>query len=485
MRSVTFSLRALALTACVSLALAGCEFGDLFIGDGPDNSSGGEIELKDFSVTPALVKNLAPGVEVYSLISSDDVLSETPEFTYGGSPDGAGLLRNPDGTFTYVTNHEDNYSVSRITLDQTLKPVAGKYIMTSDEGLWRKCSATMATPEEHGFGPLFLTSSESGDDNINFAVNPYTGMNSLLPALGAWNTENLVPLPKTAYPGKTVIILGDDDSGASTGFGQVALYVADRVGDLSGGKLYVMMFPDGIHAETEMVTDSVYDIAFQQVDNSDVLASPMEFVNMVTEMGPAAFGRVEDLDYRKGNGREVYFNVTGTGDEPTVTRNGRVYRVNLDRDDPTTGTLELLLDGDDPTGPAAEFQNPDNIMVGRDYLYVQEDPNGYGDEDHDAYIYQYNINTGDVRVVMELDRRTEPKYSRGRDGLSITEKRFGDWEYGALEPIFEQTGVEDLYILNIQPHTWRDPQLAGVDGGSIRAGENQAGQTILVKGLPY
>ena len=483
MRSVTFSLRALALAACVSLTLAGCEFGDLVIGDGPkDGSDGGEIELKDFSVTPPLVKNLAPGIEVYSLISSDD---DIPNFTYGGSPDGAGFLRNPDGTFSFVTNHEDNYSVSRVTLDQTLKPVAGEYIMTSDEGLWRKCSATMATPEEHGFGPLFLTSSESGDDNINFAVNPYTGMNSLLPALGAWNTENLVPLPKTAYPGKTVVILGDDDSGASTGFGQVALYVADRVGDLSGGKLYVMMFPEGISAEMEMVTDSVYNITFEQVDNSDVLASPMEFVNMVTEMGPAAFGRVEDLDYRKGNGREVYFNVTGTEGEPTVSRNGRVYRVNLDRDDPTTGTLELILDGDDPTGPAAEFQNPDNIMVGRDYLYVQEDPNGYGDEDHDAYIYQYNINTGDVQVVMELDRRTEAKYSRGRDGLSLAEKRFGDWEYGALEPIFDQTGVEELYVLNIQPHTWRDPQLAGVDGGSIRAGENQAGQTILVKGLPY
>ena len=127
---------------------------------------------RTFLKRPPSLKTSAPGVEVYSLISSDDVLSRTPDFTYGGSPDGAGFLKNPDGTFTYVTNHEDNYSVSRITLDQTLKPVAGKYIMTSDEGLWRKCSATMATPEEHGFGPLFLTSSESGDDNINFAVNP-------------------------------------------------------------------------------------------------------------------------------------------------------------------------------------------------------------------------------------------------------------------------------------------------------------------------
>ena len=479
MRSVTLPLRTFVLTACASLALAGCEFGDLIIGDG---DGGGEIEFKGFSVTPPLVKNLAPGIEVYSLISSDD---DIPGFNFGGSPDGAGFLKNADGTYAFVTNHEHNYSVSKVTLDQTLKPIAGEYIMNSDEGLWRKCSATMATPEEHGFGPLFLTSSESGDDNINFAVDPETGQNRLLPALGAWNTENLVPLPKTTYPGKTVIILGDDDSGASTGFGQVALYVSDTVGDLTNGRLYVMMFPEGIGTEMEMTTDSVYNITFQEVDNSDVLASPMEFVNMVTAMGPASFGRVEDLDYRKGNGREVYFNVTGTGGAPEVTRNGRVYRVNLDREDPTTGTLELILDGDDASGPAAEFQNPDNIMVGRDYLYVQEDPNGYGDEDHDAYIYQYDINTGAVQVVMEIDHRTEPKYSRGGDGISPVEKRFGDWEYGALIRISEETGIDDLYLLNIQPHTWRDPQLAGVDGGSIRASENQAGQTILVKGLPY
>ena len=478
MRSVT--LRTLTLAACASLALAGCDIIDPIFGGG--GTGDGEIELQDFSVTEPLVENLAPGVEVFSLISSDD---DVPDFRYAGSPDGAGFLKNADGTYSFVTNHEDNYSVSKVILDATLRPIAGEYLMDSDEGLWRKCSATMATPEEHGFGPLFLTSSESGDDNINFAVDPETGQSRLLPALGAWNTENLVPLPKTAYPGRTVVIIGDDDSGASTGFGQVALYVADRVGDLTNGKLYVMMFPEGIETEMEMTTDSVYDITFQEVDNSDVLASPMEFVNMVTAMGPAAFGRVEDLDYRKGNGREVYFNVTGTSGEPTLTRQGRVYRVVLDRDNPTTGTLELLLDGDDPSGPAAEFQNPDNIMVGRDYVYIQEDPNGYGDEDHDAYIYQYDINSRGLQVMMEIDRREDAKFSRGRDGLSPVEKRFGDWEYGALIRITEETGVEDLYILNIQPHTWRDPQLAGIDGGSIRASENQAGQTILVKGLPY
>jgi hypothetical protein len=44
-----------------------------------------------------------------------------------------------------------------------------------------------------------------------------------------------------------------------------------------------------------------------------------------------------------------------------------------------------------------KFQNPDNICVTKNYVYVQEDANGYGDETHDAYIYQYNMATKQLK----------------------------------------------------------------------------------------
>ena len=46
--------------------------------------------LTNRSVTPALVKSLVSGVEIFTLIGSDDVLPNSPSFIFGGSADGTG-----------------------------------------------------------------------------------------------------------------------------------------------------------------------------------------------------------------------------------------------------------------------------------------------------------------------------------------------------------------------------------------------------------
>ena len=134
-----------------------------------------DITLQNRSVTPVLAK-LLPGatsgrvaanaVNLYSLLSSDDQLEQSPAYVFGGSADGAGLFQNPDGNYTILVNNEDNFSVSRITLDKGFKPVKGEYVLNSDGGTWRLCSATLVTPAEHGFGPVFLTSGESGQESL-------------------------------------------------------------------------------------------------------------------------------------------------------------------------------------------------------------------------------------------------------------------------------------------------------------------------------
>ena len=113
------------------------------------------VVLVNQSATPVLLKKQAgfESLELFSLVGSDDVLAGSPNFVFGGSADGSGLLKNADGTFTFLVNHEDNFAVSRVTFDKTFKPTKGEYLLNSNGGTWRLCGATMATVAENGFGP--------------------------------------------------------------------------------------------------------------------------------------------------------------------------------------------------------------------------------------------------------------------------------------------------------------------------------------------
>lgn len=451
------------------------------------NAGGPMVPLADYSTTPVLAKALVPGLTLNAIISSDDQIAATPTFVFGGSADGTGLLKNGDGTFTMLVNHEDNFSVSRVTLDKSFRPIKGEYLLNSDVGRYRLCSATLATPAEHGFGPLFITAGESSQESQIHAVDPYGPANQseLLTALGRWNTENAVPLPKNAFPGKTVIVIGDDDSG--THGGQLALYVADAVGDLANGRLYAMARTDNNTREMDIAVGTKVPVEFRQIENQKSLTGA-QINSKATELKTIQFGRVEDIDYRKsGNGREVYFNVTGQNGNTNRSKYGRVYRVEFAPNDPTKGTLELLLDGDDRSAgnPARVFQNPDNILVTRNYVYIQEDPNGYGDETHDSYIYQYDIAKRTLRPIIELDhRRTAADAEKYNVGGS---SRFGAWEYGAMLDVSDRLGGNantGTFLLAIQPHTWRDAKYRNPDGGTVRPNESQASQMVVLRGLP-
>lgn len=457
------------------------------------SNSGTTVLLQNYSVTPVLLKKQAgfEKLQLFSIISSDDVLPESPNYIFGGSADGSGLLKNSDGTFTFLVNHEDNFSVSRISFDKTFKPIKGEYLLNSIGGTWRLCSATMATPTEHGFGPIYLTCGESGEESRVHALDPYgdvgtAGVSKELAGLGRLTAENALPLRKTAFAGKTVVVISDDDSG--TYGGQVFLYVANSVGDLVNGSLYMMKRTDGNQREKDMVTGQSYPVTFAKIENHTTLTGA-QINAAVNTLSAIKFGRVEDVDYRKGGGaadREIYFNVTGqningTNADASRTKYGRVYKLNLDAVNPLVGSLQVLLDGDNRTGIAGKFQNPDNICVTKNYVYVQEDANAYGDETHDCYIYQYNIATKKLKPVVEMDhRRTEADAAKyNPDGAS----RLGEWEYGALIDVSDQLGVSDTFLLSVQPRTWRADKYKNVDGGGGRPDENQASEIVLIKGL--
>ncbi len=434
-----------------------------------DDSHKNEIEttspvvLKSHSQTPVFLK-LTPefsNANVYNLLSSEDQLTETPEFIYGSMADGAGLLKNDDGTYTLINNIEADYSIARITLDETFKPVAGEYILNaSATASTAQCSGTLITPEEHGFGPLYLSGGEWGGASKGvFATDPFKDPTSasvatMLPAMGQWSTENAVPIGKDAYPDKTVVFIGDDHSDNTVPSGQLGMYVGDR-GDLNNGKLYGLKVTDSnITYEADMAEGQSYAMEFVELEERQIDLLDAE----AKSKGVMGFSRLEDIDWRKGsatNNREVYFCVTGRKKPDLIGKGsiyGRVYKLVLNANSPMgAGTITCVLDGDLLDGKAKTFHSPDNIVVTENYAYIQEDPNGYFDNDdkmHFARLYQYNLNTGAFKTVLECDQLNAEAQGYGTTDSS--------WEITGMIDISDIIKKEGTFLAITQNHGWED-----------------------------
>ncbi|MBP0904592.1 phosphatase [Mariniflexile gromovii] len=449
----------LSLLACAGLT--SCEINDFFSSGRGNNNGRNSVELKDHSITPNFL-DLKPGfknLSVNVLLSSEDVLENSPNFIYGSMADGAGLLKNNDGTFTLINNIEADYSVARITLDKTFKPVAGEYILNATATAnTAQCSGTLITPEEHGFGPLWLSAGEWGGSRQGvYSVDPFKNTNDassfeMLTALGQWATENAVPLNKDAYPGKTVVIIGEDASDDNTPKGQIAMYVGNR-GDLYGGKLYgLKVTSPGINYEVDMKEGQSYNVEF--VEYSERTLDELQLESEAK--GIMGFSRVEDIDWRRGsaeNNRELYVAVTGRKKAGLVgkgTTYGRIYQIKLDKNNPLKGKISCVLDGDILDGKAKAFHSPDNVLVTENYVYIQEDPNGYPDtpeKAHYAYLYQYNIKSKNLKVVLECDQNNAAALGYGTTSNS--------WELTGMIDVSETLDKDKTFLLITQNHGWQ------------------------------
>jgi secreted PhoX family phosphatase len=452
-------------------------------------------EFKNRSITPAFIK-MAPefsGVGVHTLVSSEDVIPNSGGMIYGGAPDGQGFIKNPDGSgYIMVTNHENTWAISRLYLDKKLDIVKGDYIVNTDGGLFRLCSGTMATPEVHGFGPIFLSTGESNENAMTHAIDPIAAANPssqsrVKPALGKFSGENAVPLTKLAYPGKTVVILGED-----AGNGQVYLYVSNTVGDLDNGKLYVLRRVDQNQIETAITWNRDYNVEFVEVPNAKNLTGA-EIENLNPSLKSIVFARVEDLDYRKGsaaNNRELYFVTTGVSGSTEKTYMGRVYQLKMDATDPLKGVLRLVADGDvSPTGvnvKGTDIINPDNLCATENFLYIQEDGDSFWPEaTHNSLIWQYDMRTGTKKVFMDMTHRDAAVQGTKYNPAGANQNRYGLWEHGAMEDISDVIGVPGTFTINIHAHTWveGDKFLNPSKAVSVQSYKS-GGQTLLITKVP-
>jgi hypothetical protein len=450
------------------------------------NPQADEVVLRAHSTTPNFLKTTAEfsSVNVYPILSSADQLIETPEFVYGSMADGCGLIYNADQeNYTIINNIEADYSIARITLDKTFKPVAGEYILNAEAtGSTAQCSGSLITPEEHGFGPLYLSGGEWGGASKGVFATEVTKHSSsrmfpeMLTAMGQWSTENAVAIGKNAYDDKTVVFIGDDDSDDSIPSGQLGMYVGDR-GDLYNGNLYgLKVTTAGINFEMDMQEGQSYDAEFVQLDEKNIDLLDAE----AKTKGVMGFSRLEDIDWRRGsdnNQREVYFAVTGRQRAALVGKGsqyGRIYKVELNDTDPTgPAKITCVLDGDKIGGKAWGFHSPDNILVTTNYAYIQEDPNGYFDDavrTHYARLYQYNLTTGVLKTVLECDQVSAAAAGIGSE-TSI-------WEITGMIDVSDQVGIDGTFMVITQNHGWEpadgsafsDPNAVGDVASSRKEG---------------
>ncbi|REE00988.1 PhoX family protein [Marinoscillum furvescens] len=438
--------------------------------DGADYTTGQMIPLAT-SNTPADlldVKSDFSNITVEVLLSSEDTLPSSTEFVYGSMADGAGLLKDTDTSYMLINNIEADYSIARIFLDQNLRPFHGEYIVNANATAFTaQCSGSLITPEEHGFGPLYLSGGEWGGGSKGvFVTSPYKSTNDasfaeMLPAMGQWSTENAVAIGKDAYPSQTVVFIGDDHSDSSIPSGQLGMYVGGR-GDLRSGQLYGLKVTDaGITYEMDMEEGVAYNVEWVALEETQIDLLDAE----AKEKGVMGFSRLEDIDWRRGsaaNQRELYMAVTGRNRGGLIGKGsltGRVYKVVLNETDPTgAATITCILDGDKVGGKAEMFHSPDNILVTENYAYIQEDPNGVvparedGYEgkaaaDHFAYLYQYDLNTGDLKVVLECNQATAESLGYGTTNST--------WEITGMIDVTDVVGgSENTFLMMTQNHGW-------------------------------
>ncbi|MBP6385269.1 MAG: phosphatase [Pseudarcicella sp.] len=455
-----------------------------------------DVVLKEHSVTPNFLKLESDfsNASVYTLFTSEDQFKDSPNYVFGALADGTGLLKNADGTYTMLVNTEANYAITRITLDATFKPIKGEYILNSDATAnTAMCSATMVTPQEHGFGPLYLSGGEWGGASKNvFSVNPYksaseASVGKVLANFGQWSVENAIVLNKNAYPGKTVAVIGDDDSDIAGG--QVAMYLSNTTGDVENGKLYGMKVANAV-VEKDIKEGASYAVSFVELTERTYDALNAECISK----GVIGLNRVEDLDYRKGsaaNNREIYFNSTGRKGTNNDIRSkyGRVYKLVLDEKNPLVGTLKVVLDADNLTGDAKEFHSPDNITVTENYAYIQEDQNGITDDiikQHKTTLYQYNLKTGAVKKVLQVDNQLmASKTDRFGIKYDASTNPNGSNEITGMIDISNEIGIPDTFLMAMQCHSWtNDAAFANPDGGSDDKKYNKGSAVYVIKGLP-
>ena len=213
------------------------------------------------------------------------------------------------------------------------------------------------------------------------------------------------------------------------------------------------------------------------------------------------FVRVEDIAYDKRRGMKnvVYIVDSGRGRAPTATpdtpfpsTNGRVWKMVLDKKDPTVVTsLTVFVEGDDnPVKTFNEIHQPDNLETTRTGLLVTEDPGSSQQFNADQQTTDPNATTarlwyvpfsGTPQIVAKVDQTAD---GEGTDVDGRPDGNWGAWESSGVVDASEAFG-RGAFLIDVQAHTlWVDSKPGDDNNGDGQPDftyKREGGQLLLIR----
>jgi hypothetical protein len=361
----------------------------------------------------------------------------------------------------------------------------------------RFCSATLVGPPDGFDRWIYMPNEEEGTEGNTFdgkggvAVAIFDNELHTLPKMGRFAWENTVPQPNS---GRSTVVMGMEDGPQAVDpaveNSQVYMYVGtkDRSSGasvlnrngLDNGILYVLApVNPAQRQEPSFGTESgAIPIKWVPVPNADS-TTEAQLEAASDAAGAINFARPEDGAWNKEN-KDQYFFVT-TGELAGGNALGRLYTLNIDRNDPTAqGALHVVYEADDVVAAGGDIAlSPDNIDTSKNYLMINEDGTAssrpvMAAKNRDGSIWRFEINGGPVGIDASSAKRI---VQLNPPGQVIPPPAIG-------AGIWETTGITDTshlfgggsWIFNVQAHvstppgvmTWEDGQLlllSPTDGG--------------------
>jgi hypothetical protein len=448
-------------------------------------------------------------------------------------------------------NDFDNSQVSHLVLDRNSAAVmSGTYAITSDQNYQRFCSNFLAGRAQ-GFERPLLFTNEEGIDWVKrtgkafpatigapdsrqigtvVAIDPATDADRPIWGMGRLNHENSVAIPGYGHP----VVLTTDDSFVNVpAQSQLYNYIAPSadavwndqgdlwafVSDTPGFNDYDDIAPGSNPQITGHFVKVPKNIATgRKPDGTDLMAADVGYppppntgwqtFNGVGIDGPQwvlehwsdlndvfQFVRLEDVAYDRRAGMEnvVYLadSGRGTAGAPQQGRstNGRIWKMVLDKSDPTKVTsLTILVDGDTvPVKAPGMFHQPDNLESTLNGLLITEDPGSSqqfspGEADATtARLMHYRFSTGALTVPARVDQSADEGPT---DVDSAPAGRLGAWESSGVVDVSSVFG-RDTFLINVQAHTLWVQKGPGFDDvpppGPDYTFKREGGQLLLIR----
>lgn len=457
----------------------------------------------------AMLDSAVPGGKVTPLITVGETLPGST-YKFESIPDGIALTRGRHGKVTAYVNHETstvpfpftpatgvgfndftNAMLSKLTLSRHSAGVlAGSYPITSEQNYQRFCSNFLAT-RKHGFERPLLLTNEEATDFVNRTGNAWpgtpgeqagvvaahdirTGQTRSIYGMGRHNHENSVALEKYGHP---VVLSGDDTFSAPAS--QLYMYLADNAAAVwnDTGTLWAFQSNDpatndyGDLTGTESVSGKFIRVPTEVAKGDQNALENWSNTNNVFQ-----FIRVEDIAYDRKRHNVVYFADTGEPravPDPATGRlrrggavppaamgqypNGRIFKMVLDRKDPTkVEGLSILIDGDvrgaAGAGALDLIHQPDNVETTKDLLLLQEDPGSHNQyplgTGTTARIWAYDLKKGGAPFVVARVNQSADEGPTDKDA-STTKANAGAWESSGIIDASKYFG-KGAFLVDIQ-----------------------------------